>query len=59
MQWLETAFEERSPMLFHRLLTYEWRGLRSTPRFRDLAQKVGVDPDWIAPGVVRSARDTN
>ena len=24
-----------------------------------LAQKVGVDPDWIAPGVVRSARDTN
>jgi serine/threonine-protein kinase len=59
MQWLETAFEERSPMLFHRLLTYEWRGLRSTPRFRDFAQKVGVDPDWIAPGVVRSARGTN
>ena len=59
MGWLETALEERSPVLFIVLPTWEWRGLRSTPLFRELARRVGVDPDWIVPGVIRSNPDDN
>ncbi len=54
MNWLETAFEERSTAMFFHLASFEWADLRSTTRFVDLARRNGVDPDWFAPGVRRS-----
>ena len=58
MDWLETAVEERSTAMFFVILPYyEWKGLRSDPRFRDLARRIGVDPDWMAPGIRREVND--
>lgn len=51
MDWLETALKERAPAMFVILLYGEWKDLRSNPRFRDLARRVGVDPDRIPPGL--------
>ena len=53
MDWLETALEERSTAIFVAIAYDKWKGLRSTPRFRDLAKRIGVDPDWIPPGLLR------
>ncbi len=54
MDWLETAYEDRAPTLFIALHARKWSDLRESPRFRDLCRNVGVDPDWVAPGVIRS-----
>ncbi|MCZ6774767.1 MAG: tetratricopeptide repeat protein, partial [Proteobacteria bacterium] len=51
MNWLETAFEERSTGLSLASGQNGWNDLRATPRFQDLARRLGVDPDWITPGV--------
>ena len=41
IQWLETAYRERSPSLIDLQVNYLYDGLRSDPRFQDLERRVG------------------
>ena len=57
MRWLETGYEERDPWMYLLHTTGTWNGLRSDPRFRDLLKRIGLDPDWIAPGFRPDSND--
>jgi TolB-like protein/Flp pilus assembly protein TadD len=46
LEWLETARASRDGNM--PLLCLEpWPGLRSQPRFRQLTEQIGLDPDWV------------
>jgi tetratricopeptide (TPR) repeat protein len=42
MKWLETAYEQRDYRMTMISVSYEFDGLRSDPRFRDLVRRIGL-----------------
>ena len=43
LTWLERAFEEREPALVHLAVAWDWHGLRSEPRYRDLLRRMNLN----------------
>jgi serine/threonine protein kinase/Tfp pilus assembly protein PilF len=44
LEWLENAFQQREVPLVHLSVAWDWRDLRSDPRFQDLLRRMNFPP---------------